>query len=102
MIFKIKFTYFRNGGKFYTEEEIKYTDNESVVGVGYRGIERADRFLSEKSWPGLVEGAKEFHVLVDILDMEGNSLAQYLRINQRLVVTTLLKIVDNPRQDIFT
>ena len=52
-----KVWYFKDTGKFYSEDSFEYTDPDYAVG------KIAERLLDSGQLPGLVEGAK-FHVVV--------------------------------------
>lgn len=63
---KIKFTYFKPSGKFYSEGE--YMTHESVF---YYVEEEIRAMLEEGKRPGLVDGHDGFHVVIDASDHPG-------------------------------
>lgn len=68
MTYKVKLLYFKNfggrhgkGGKYYSEGE--YQTEEQDLGKIWDEVERK---RAAGDLPGLVPGAKEFHVLIDV------------------------------------
>jgi hypothetical protein len=77
---KVKLTYFKTSGKFYTEGE--YTSEKLHI---YQIFEEIKKMLTEGNWPGLTEGSHEFITLAEIPEHPHNHPAliipAYLRIN---------------------
>jgi hypothetical protein len=65
----VKLTYFQKSGKYYTESEYT-TQLKNLDFAPYPGLweifAEVQQMRDSGNLPGLVKGAKEFHVLVDV------------------------------------
>ena len=60
---RVKLTYFTKTGKYYTEGEY-----ESDRPDFYEIVKQVKGFLADGMLPGLVQGAREFHALIEMKD----------------------------------
>lgn len=59
---EVKISYFKESGKFYTNSSIGYPDDKGFYDI----VENIRMFARRGTLPGLVEGCKEFDILVQI------------------------------------